>query len=99
MSGRVASGDLRDRSRQMIELGDRIAAEFAVGQIGATVEVLVEGRHDAGSGHLVGFTGNYLTAAVPDATESMINCIVPVRVRETDGAKLIGELGEDSERF
>jgi len=91
MSGRVPSGDLRDRSRHMIELGDRLAAEFAAGQIGTTVEVLVEGRHDARSGHLVGLTGNYLTAIVPEATDSMINCIVPVHVQETDGAKLICE--------
>ena len=91
MPARVSSGDLRARSRHMIELGDRLAAEFAAGQIGSTVEVLVEGRHDAKSGHLVGLTGNYMTAIVSDATESMINCIVPVRVRETNGTKLMCE--------
>ena len=91
MPGRVSSGDLRERSRHMIELGDRLAAEFAAGRIGTTVQVLVEGRHDALSGHLMGFIGNYLTAIVPGATDDMINCIVPVHVRETDGAKLICE--------
>ena len=91
MPDRVGSHELHARSRRMVELGNRLAAEFAARQIGTAVEVLVESRRDDKSGHLLGLTGNYLTAVLPDATDRMINCIVPVRVREADGATLICE--------
>jgi len=91
MQGRVSSGDLRTRSRHMIELGNRLASEFASRRTGSTVDVLVESRRDRHSGHLTGLTGNYLTAVLPGTTSDMINCIVPVTVRETNGPSLICE--------
>jgi threonylcarbamoyladenosine tRNA methylthiotransferase MtaB len=93
MDGKVHERDVRDRSRSLIELGDRLAAEFAVTHAGRTVEVLVESRRHRETGSPMGFTGNYLTAVVRDAKNDMINSIVTARVVETDGATLVCDVG------
>jgi len=96
MPARVSSQDVHDRSHEMLGLGARLATEFAGRQVGRAAEVLVEGRRHPELGYLMGLTGNYVAALVPDADDGMVNRIVPVRVRAAEGATLECEIGENS---
>ena len=71
------------RSRQLLDLAEKMAATFASSLVGQTVDVLVEQRLGDGSDLYEGFTGNYVRAAFP-AGEELRGEIARVQV---DGLK------------
>lgn len=93
MNCKVDEREIRDRSNRLIEVGDRLAAEFAANHIGRTVEVLVENRADRNTGYRTGFTGNYIRAVVRDAKDDMINRVVESRAVGANGCLLVCEIG------
>ena len=76
------------RSRTMIELGARLAHDFAKSRVGRTVSVLAEGKRTA-SGRLSGFTPDYIETEF-EASGSDSGRIVEVIAAEAVGARLIG---------
>ncbi|WP_018084674.1 tRNA (N(6)-L-threonylcarbamoyladenosine(37)-C(2))-methylthiotransferase MtaB [Desulfurispora thermophila] len=85
---RVPAQEIEERSRQLIELGNHLAGQFAAGFIGEQVEVLVEEVADE-PGCVKGYTDQYLPVVFPGSSE-LRGRIVPVRGREVRSDILLG---------
>ena len=70
---------LAKRSREMIELGERLSTEFHQKMLGKKKEILVEDSRDSNSNLLSGFTDNYLRVLV-DVPDSAVNQILQVKL-------------------
>ena len=80
MAGKLPRAEIERRTREIIALGDTLAAEFAAAQVGRDVRVLVEGDGE-------GYTENYVRARV--AGDCPTGTIVAGRVTAAKGATLI----------
>lgn len=88
MKDQVPQAVKESRSQVMIELGNRMASEFARRYIEKDVDVLVEHKKSS-SGRLTGHTGNYIEVEF-DGPPSLIGSIVSVRITATDGGRICG---------
>ena len=91
--GQVSPASKEERSDMMIELGRRLAQDFAEQRVGRTVRVLVE-RTSGDSRRRTGYTHNYIEVEFDGSTQP--GGIVDVRAAEAREGKLIGELSVDS---
>ena len=89
MDGRTPEPIKERRSRAMIELGARLANDFAKSRVGGTVSVLVESKRTA-SGRLSGFTPDYIETEF-EAPPSDSGGIVEVIAVEAVAGRLIGK--------
>ena len=80
-----------ERSRRMIDLGNKLSATFREQMIGKTVNVLVENCKEDKGNLLTGFSGNYLRVAV-DAPDTAINQILPITLKSLSGETLRGSI-------
>ena len=85
----VSQHDKHMRARTMLDISDRKLKEFTDSFIGTVRPVLVE--HRAKGDTMGGFTDNYLRVSLP-ADASLDNRIVPVRLLETLGEEVRGEV-------
>lgn len=91
------------RSREMIQLGERLGTAFRRRMLGKHAELLVEdSREDKAQNHLTGFTDNYLRVLVdtPDSStktgpktgpETWINDILRVKLTAMEGEFLYAQ--------
>ncbi len=87
MPGQVPRALREERARTLIAEGAKMAAAYQAGQIGKTVEVLVEETGEAGIAH--GYTAQYIPCAFEGGKPGEI---CPVRVTGTDGDGLTGHI-------
>ena len=80
-----------ERSKRMIDLGNKLSATFREQMIGKTVNVLVENRREDKGNLLTGFSGNYLRVAV-DAPDTATNQILPITLKSLSGETLRGSI-------
>ncbi len=80
------------RSRALIEWGQARRHAFHQHHLGATLDVLLEDRADAGTGLQTGLSDNYIKVLV--SAPGMANRIVPVRITAANGASTRGILVE-----
>jgi threonylcarbamoyladenosine tRNA methylthiotransferase MtaB len=84
LPGKVPEPVVRERSRELRDLGVRVRQRFYAGFVGRTLPVLVERRRDRTSGRLVGLTHNYLRVQTEGPDEWM-NRILPLRIERLEG--------------
>ncbi|OPZ74955.1 MAG: Threonylcarbamoyladenosine tRNA methylthiotransferase MtaB [Firmicutes bacterium ADurb.Bin456] len=77
------------RSRKLIETGNRLAARFAASLLGQELDVLVEQPAGGVGSQYEGLTGNYVRVIFP-AEEKFRGEIVRVKILEQEGAVLKG---------
>lgn len=82
-----------ERSRRMIDLGNKLSAIFRKRMVGKTMNVLVENRREDKGNLLTGFSGNYLRVAA-DVPDSAINQILPITLESLSGEILRGRVLE-----
>jgi len=80
-----------ERSKRMIDLGNKLSATFREQMIGETVNVLFENRRNDEDKLLTGFSGNYLRVAV-NAPDTAINQILPITLKSISGESLKGNI-------
>ena len=80
-----------ERSKRMIDLGNKLSATFREQMIGKTVNVLFENCRNDDDKLLTGFSGNYLRVAV-NAPDTAINQILPITLKSISGESLKGNL-------
>jgi len=90
MSGSLSRKIIRERSRILIDLGNRKKKEFLEKHIGLTGEVLFESMDE--SGYYTGFTENYIR--VKCKGEKLCNEIRSVQLKSLQDTIIIGELVE-----
>lgn len=78
MDGQVQSAEIRDRAARAETLNAELARSFAESRVGTSAGALIEGRRI--EGRLTGVTGRYLRVEL-DGEDSLMNQIVPVRIR------------------
>ncbi|HSK19012.1 MAG TPA: MiaB/RimO family radical SAM methylthiotransferase [Longimicrobiales bacterium] len=84
----VAADIAQERLARLIDLHREIQAEINAGEVGGTVEVLVE-RAARSDGDMLGRTGSYKVVAFP-GDESLIGRYLHVRLTGTTGATFRG---------
>ena len=77
-----------ERVKKLMELSTQLQTEFAASQVGNTLEVLIEERHE---GKMVGHASNYLKVHV-DLPDSAVGNIYQVKITSHDGPELIGSV-------
>ncbi len=85
----VDPDEAQARLEELIALQREIQAEINRGEVGRTVEVLVE-REARTPGDVLGRTDSNKVVAFP-GDASLIGCFMPVRLTDTTGATFIGE--------
>ncbi len=92
MPAQVSAQVKRERVRQMLALGEELRAAFLARFQSATAEVLFEKRVRGEAGQMLweGLTDNYIRVLVP-SEQSLVNCIVAVKLGERRGDSLLGE--------
>lgn len=85
----VSQEEKHRRARIMIDSSERMLAGFTSRFVGQTRPVLVE--HTARGGVMHGFTDNYIKVEIP-ADAALANRVVPVRLLESTGEEMKGEV-------
>ncbi|CCO07881.1 tRNA (N(6)-L-threonylcarbamoyladenosine(37)-C(2))-methylthiotransferase MtaB [Desulforamulus hydrothermalis] len=91
MPDQVPPAVKEDRSKRLIALGQRLAHDFAVRQVGKNLAVLVEQPCEKLTGFYEGHSDNYLKVVFP-ADESLRGKIVTVHIEEAGDAWLKGRI-------
>ena len=95
LPGKIGDQEKRKRGEMLRNLGKEKKELFAERFKGKELSVLIEGRKDRKTGFLQGFSGNYITVAVADATAEHINHIVSVVPEHYQDGKLFGRIVHD----
>lgn len=85
----VSQEEKHRRARIMIDSSEQMLAGFTSRFVGQTRPVLVE--HTARGGVMHGFTDNYIKVEIP-ADAALANRVVPVRLLESTGEEMKGEV-------
>jgi threonylcarbamoyladenosine tRNA methylthiotransferase MtaB len=91
MPGQVPSELRKERSRILRELGRKKSLEFKKSFLGKELEILVENTRDKDNNLLKGFSGNYIKVFL-DGPETLMNRIIPVKVKKICDGRVYGEL-------
>lgn len=94
MPDQVAPEVKKDRERRLLQMGRRLARQYAREFLNETLTVLVERPLPGQPGVFEGHTGNYLTVAFP-ADLDLTGRLVPVRLQELRGGLIWGKLEKD----
>ncbi|MBR0085672.1 MAG: radical SAM protein, partial [Lachnospiraceae bacterium] len=86
MPGQLTERVKHERSKVLIELSDRLGAEYLKEKEGSGCELLIERKEDAGGHKLyAGHTREYIHAFVPDSPELKENMLIRGRLINRDG--------------
>lgn len=88
MDGQVDPRIKKERTAELIAVGQELTAAFLESQIGRTVSVLTE--EPSKEGGMIGYATNYAEVLVEDAT--VANAIVRVRIEGREAERLIGKM-------
>jgi threonylcarbamoyladenosine tRNA methylthiotransferase MtaB len=91
MKDQVDEAKKKERVKSLIELSHSLQREFALSQIGKTLEVLIEEKE---GNMMIGHASNYLKIKV-DLPISSIGHIYKVKIKEVDDVILIGDVCEE----
>ena len=80
MDGQISPEVKKQRSKELLELSDRLYAKFANKFIGQDVTVLVE-KYDEEKGINIGHTSNYLSVEIP-SKESKVGQFITVKLQK-----------------
>ena len=72
-----------NRSREMIDLGNKLSASFRKQILGKYKNVLVEDSREGKNKHLAGFTDNYIRVLL-DVPDTAINKVLNVKITSSD---------------
>lgn len=95
-SGKVPDIEKAKRSEALRRLDQVKRAKFRERFIGKKLAVLLEDRKDKETGFLKGFSDNYISIVVPDASSVSVNCVVEVLVEKTADGRTIGRIAHGS---
>ncbi|MDY6837461.1 MAG: tRNA (N(6)-L-threonylcarbamoyladenosine(37)-C(2))-methylthiotransferase MtaB [Thermodesulfobacteriota bacterium] len=87
---RVSPETIKNRCRQLRDMGQAKRMAFYDRFIGTTQEVLIEAKRDRSTGCLKGFTGNYIPVHV-EGGDHLFHQLVPVRLTSVDGSIVMGQ--------
>lgn len=91
MPHQVSPEEKEDRSKRLIELGNRLAHEYARRQLGKELPVLVEQPSDKDEGMFEGHTDTYLKVLFP-GKEDLRGQLVAVHIEDVQGSVLKGRI-------
>ena len=90
--GQVSQQVIKERCRQIRELGQSKRTAFLTGQAGCSATVLVENRRDRRTGRLKGITSNYITVLL-EGNDALMNTFKEVRLMGLhDDQTMIGSI-------
>lgn len=78
------------RSREMIELGNKLSESFRKSMLGKNKDVLVEEGREGNNKQLAGFTDNYLRVLM-DVPDSAVNKVLNVKLTNVNNEFIYGE--------
>ena len=81
---------IKKRCKHLRSIGDAKRRNFYEKFIGATFEVLIEGKRDRATGYLKGLTGNYIPVLLEGGDE-FFNQLVEIRLTRIDQRRVFGE--------
>ncbi|MDD4334816.1 MAG: tRNA (N(6)-L-threonylcarbamoyladenosine(37)-C(2))-methylthiotransferase MtaB [Desulfotomaculaceae bacterium] len=88
-----------ERSRKLIRLGKKLAAQFASSHLGRNLSVLVEQPAPGADGFLEGHTDNYIKVVFPGQA-ALVGQVVPVQTEKLQETILEGKIiGQQNEGF
>lgn len=90
-TNKVPQPVIDERARLVRKLGARKKAQFARSFLGQTLSVLFEQTREKTSGHLKGYSRNYLRV-VAEGGDHYMNRELPVTITHTNGETLWGEI-------
>ena len=93
MKDQIDGNVKHERVKQLMELSNQLQEEFASWQIGKTLEVLIEERHQD---YMVGHASNYLKVNV-DLPDSSVGHIYKVKITSQNGVELIGSVIDEKD--
>jgi threonylcarbamoyladenosine tRNA methylthiotransferase MtaB len=92
LPNKVPVSEIKSRSKEMRDLGNKIKLTFYQKFIGQAVEVLVESTRDRHTGYLKGLTSNYLTVLL-DGPDTLKNTMVHAKIlKMSNTMKMIGKV-------
>ncbi len=97
-SEKVSQPVIDERARLVRKLGEQKKTAFARQFIGQTLPVLFEHSRDKSSGHLKGYSRNYLRV-LASGDDADMNREVPVVITRTNGETLWGEILKENSEF
>lgn len=88
MKDQIDGNIKHERVKKLMDLSTKLQTEFASWQIGKTLEVLIEERHND---YMIGHASNYLKVRV-DLPDESVGHIYQVKIVSQDGVELIGSV-------
>ena len=88
MKDQIDGNIKHERVKKLMDLSTKLQTEFASWQIGKTLEVLIEERHND---YMIGHASNYLKVRV-DLPDESVGHIYHVKIVSQDGVELIGSV-------
>jgi len=98
LADQVSDSDKKARGRILREIGYRKRTAFNRTAIGTTLPVLVEDARDRTTGHMKGFSDNYIPFLIPGVDESAANDILSITAESETGGKIIGRQADAPQR-
>lgn len=90
-ANQISGIEKNERSKKLIDLGEKLSKEFITTFIGKTVEVLFEERVKNKPSYIVGYTTNYIRT-ICNTPENFEGRILKVAITGIDKDTLIGEI-------
>ncbi len=90
-ANQISGIEKNERSKKLIDLGEKLSKEFITTFIGKTVEVLFEERVKNKPSYIVGYTTNYIRT-ICNTPENFEGRILKVAITGIDRDTLIGEI-------
>jgi threonylcarbamoyladenosine tRNA methylthiotransferase MtaB len=91
LTQRLSPETIKKRCRYLRQLGQAKRKVFCESFIGSTFEILVEGKRDRATGHLKGFTGNYIPVLI-EGDDRLFHQIVQVKIDGIKDGRVRGKL-------
>ncbi|MBW2173069.1 MAG: MiaB/RimO family radical SAM methylthiotransferase, partial [Deltaproteobacteria bacterium] len=90
LQGQVPSGAIKRRCQHIRQIGETKRRKFYEKAIGATSEILIEGKRDRTTGYLKGLTKNYIPVLV-EGDDELMNRVVQARITKVESGKVFAE--------
>ena len=92
--GKVDGKTKKERSKLLLETGEKLTKKFHRSFMGETLPVLFEHRPDKKTGNLKGLTDNYIPV-IAEGNKKYLGEIVQVKLLDLIGDKVFGKIDKD----